>query len=160
MKFVLIILSTLLAVECMASEINLLIPAYTMHTKYPSEEVSNDTGIIINDKVYGLGIEYKTESNYIFGIGNLNKNSEGNKSIFAYSGYVSSITKNIKVGVALGIGTGYTLLAENSRLIYPAFSFKYKMLRVVTSYPFGQILYKGADFNTDFISIQIVIPVK
>lgn len=162
--FVGLVLLSALVEKCIAKEARIVIPIYTKHTNYFSTEdwyrleYSEEwEDYRINDKVYGLAIEYKL-NNVVYGIGRLVKNSESLPSNFLYTGLES--TGKLQYGVALVYATGYTHITKDGVIVYPTFSIKHKWIRLSTSYPFGKIIYKDEVFQTDFINLQLVIPIK
>ena len=136
--------------ESKADKVSLLVPFRTFYT----HEVNP---LYTNSDTLGLGLGYKTDSNYIFGIGKLKRNAEFKRSTYGYAGYET--TGTINYGVSLGYGTNYPHFTEEADLLYPEFSIRYKYLKVTTSYPFSEIYYKDSDITLDFINLQLVIPV-
>lgn len=162
--FVGLVLLGALIEQVKAAELRVVLPVYTKHTNYFHAEDWNGIeysekweDFRISDKVYGIAIEYKSD-NMIYGIGRLTKNSESLPSNFLYTGLET--TGKIQYGVALVYATGYAHITEDGVIIYPTFSIKYKWLRVTTSYPFGKVFYKDEAFQTDFINLQLVIPIN
>jgi len=92
----------------------------------------------VNNNTYGVGYEAR----YIGGM--VYKNSIDNVSLMAYAKY----DHNIYLSNSVGVATGY----EETKII-PLTSYKYKNIRVSSSYPFGKL----ASSSTDVVNVQYIV---
>ena len=125
-----------------AGEINVVIPFYTAHFVHDDRSEYGEKKEY-SDNVYGLGGEYVTDNDIIFGAIYLKQDSLGNENLLLYSGY--NFNETFSAGWYVGLNYETTIIS-------PSFAFNYGYLRLVTTLPIGFIV--GG--QVDIVSIQLV----
>ena len=137
----LIIITALFWFSDAISQVSLTIPVATTHIEYSDFDYNNENR--------GLGVEYVHDNKHIIGALYLNRDSFNNENVYFYYGRKLHLEKELSFSFSGFFATSY-----NANTFSPLVSFSYHYLRIVTTYPFGNLVDDGADM----VNLQLVIP--
>ncbi len=131
--------------------LDLVVPIATTHIIYDQGEVE------YNDRNLGIGMEYK-EGRTTYGLGYVDRNSYREHSVFAVALYrLRARYKHAVFSVGGLVATGYKELSPNGVVVTPVLAVRIGNIRLLTTYPSGNILCKGKKDNcADWINLQYV----
>ena len=146
MRKLLAILALLMSSSVWASDMELLLPVYVKHVQYTDKQDYNE-----NFGNTSLGVNWSF-AEFDVGTAYVHKNSHSKPSLYTYGfAYPAQEDNDFKggIGIVTAIG-GYKV----PFIAAPAYSLRYKWVRVNSSYPVGK--YFGHPF--DLVSVQLLIP--